>query len=69
MSESIQRHSLDAVISLSDSTAIVRDVRKDIEEQLVREREGGEGGCDQQVGHSIYARWGILHTLAQCEAR
>ena len=43
MSESIQHHSLDAVISRSDSTAIVRDVRKDIEEQLVRKREGGEG--------------------------
>ena len=46
MSESIQRHSLDAVISRADSTAIVRDVRKDIEEQLVSEgvREGRREG-------------------------
>ena len=52
MSESIQRHSLDAVISRADSTAIVRDVRKDIEEQLVSEgvREGRkEGGRDYVV--------------------
>ena len=41
MSESIQCHSLDAVISRDDSTAIVRDVRKDIEEQLVREWRRG----------------------------
>lgn len=42
VSESIQPHSLDAVIARADSTAIVRDVRKDIEDQLVREGRGGE---------------------------
>ena len=45
VSESILPHSLDAVIARADSATIVRDVRKDIEEQLVREGRGGEGRC------------------------
>ena len=61
VSESIQRHSLDAVISRSDSTAIVRDVRKDIEEQLVREREGGEGVINKSV--TLYMQDGEFCTL------
>ena len=32
----VQEHSLDALLSHSEGTAIVRDVRKDIDETLVR---------------------------------
>ena len=32
----VQEHSLDALLSNSEGTAIVRDVRKDIDETLVR---------------------------------
>lgn len=32
----VQEHSLDALLSNSEATAIVRDVRKDIDEILVR---------------------------------
>ena len=32
----VQEHSLDALLSNSEATAIVRDVRKDIDETLVR---------------------------------
>ena len=49
VSESIQCHSLDAVISRADSTAIVRDVRKDIEQQLVRGAEERVCGTTQHI--------------------
>lgn len=32
----VQEHSLDALLSVSEGTAIVRDVRKDIDDTLVR---------------------------------
>ena len=32
----VQQHSLDALVSSSEATAIVRDVRKDMDQTLVR---------------------------------
>lgn len=50
MVESVQKFSLDALLSESDSTRIVEDVRKDLEKAMVR-----RGAHDE--GHMMKGTW------------